>query len=283
MSNVRTASTIKARRSAQIGIGSGLKSRRPSGHVGSSPTCGTLRHPDENRLALFLAENGFNASRVARYTGIPRSTVRDWMRNGSPKGLRGAPIDPSNVPQDAYAYLLGLYLGDGYICRTGRSYRLRIAMDSRYPGIIEEARRAVEAVLRPNKGSVQYFSDKNMVEVHGYSNSLPTLFPQHGVGPKHRRPIRLETWQERIVEEHPELFLRGLIHSEGCRVTNRVWRGKYEYPRYFFSQVSVDIMSLFCRTCRRLGVEYRFNNPRSVSIARRASVARLDAFVGPKT
>ena len=191
-------------------------------------------------------------------------------------------IQPDSIPSAPYAYLLGLYLGDGYICRTGRSYRLRIAMDSRYPGIIEEARSAIEAVLAPNKGSVQRFRDKNMVEVYAYSNSLPTLFPQIGPGPKHTRPIRLEPWQGQIVDEHPGLFIRGLIHSDGCRVTNRVWNGKYAYSRYFFSQVSTDIMGLFCRVCRQLGIEYRFNRPNSVSVARRASVAALDELVGPK-
>lgn len=186
-------------------------------------------------------------------------------------------------PEKDYAYLLGLYLGDGYICRTGRSMRLRIAMDSRYPGIIEEARLAVAAVLAPNKGSVQRFREQNMVEVYGFSILLPQIFPQHGPGPKHKRPIVLEDWQRKIVDEHPGLFLRGLIHSDGCRVTNRVWGGKYAYPRYFFTQVSTDIMELFCGSCRRLGIRYAFNKPTSVSIARAASVARLDEFAGPKT
>ena len=102
----------------------------------------------------------------------------------------------------------------------------------------------------------------------------------------HRHPelgLNLPETQETIVDEHPCLFVRGLIHSDGCRVMNRVWNGRYEYPRYFFSQVSTDIMGLFCRACRQLGVEYRFNGPRSVSIARRASVALVDGFVGPKT
>jgi len=234
------------------------------------------------RLALLLAEIGFNASHVARLTGIPRSTINDWIRREPSRPPR-RPIDPRAVPSAEYAYLLGLYLGDGYICRTGRTYWLRIAMDSRYPGITEEARKAIEAVLAPNKGSVLRLRDINMVEISGYSISLPVLFPQHGPGPKHARSIRLEAWQETIVDEHPGLFVRGLIHSDGCRVMNRVWNGRYEYPRYFFSQVSTDIMGLFCRACRQLGVEYRFNGPRSVSIARRASVALVDGFVGPKT
>lgn len=252
-------------------------------------TCGFESHPrhvrraaDEVRLALFLVEEGFNHSQVARCIGVPRTTIKDWVHRGPPK-VREAALDPRALPRVHYAYLLGLYLGDGYICRSGRTYRLRIFMDSRYPGIIEEARLAVAAVLAPNRASIQRFRDKNMVEIHGHSSSLPLVFPQHGAGPKHKRSIRLEDWQEDIVAEHPGLFIRGLIQSDGCRVTNRVWRGRYAYPRYFFSQVSTDIMELFCRTCRRLGVEYRFNGPRSVSIARRSSVALLDQLVGPKT
>ena len=191
-------------------------------------------------------------------------------------------IEPGDVPPRAYAYLLGLYLGDGYICRSGRTWRLRISMDSRYPGIIEEARAAIGAVLVGSKASVQHIRNQNSVEVIGHSNSLPRLFPQHGPGPKHTRPIVLADWQREIVDRHTELFLRGLIHSDGCRVTNSVWKGKYAYPRYFFTQVSTDIMELFCRSCRQLGIEYRFNKPTSVSIARAASVATLDSFVGPK-
>jgi hypothetical protein len=64
-------------------------------------------------------------------------------------------------------------------------------------------------------------------------------------------------------------------------VLNRV-AGK-EYPRYFFTQVSADIKELFCMTCEQLGIEFTLSSPKNVSIARRASVASLDAFVGPKS
>ena len=46
------------------------------------------------------------------------------------------------------------------------------------------------------------------------------LFPQHGPGKKHARTIALEEWQQQIVDAHPGAFLRGLIHSDGCRMTN---------------------------------------------------------------
>jgi hypothetical protein len=155
-------------------------------------------------------------------------------------------------------------------------------MDSKYPGIIQEARAALSIVVAPRKASVYVCRDANMVEVRAYSRELLALFPQHGPGPKHERAIVLELWQEAIVEEYPEQFLRGLIHSDGCRCTNKVWGGKYAYPRYFFSQVSRDIMGLFCRTCERLEIEYRWCTWKQLSIAKAASVARLDEFVGPK-
>ena len=118
-----------------------------------------------------------------------------------------------------------------------------------------------------------------------YSKQLPCLFPQHGAGPKHGRSIVLERWQEDSVADSPGLFLRGLIHSDGSRFQNRVRHGKrvYEYSRYNFSNRSADIRALFCRACDQLGIEWRIMNAFNISVARRESVAILDAHVGPKT
>lgn len=117
-----------------------------------------------------------------------------------------------------------------------------------------------------------------------YSNQLPCLFPQHGAGPKHRRPIKLADWQAGLVHEHPEQFIRGLIHSDGCRFTNRVRVGGrvYAYPRYNFTNASEDILALFTSACDTLGIEWRRMNARNISVARRESVSDLDRFVGPK-
>ncbi len=62
-----------------------------------------------------------------------------------------------------------------------------------------------------------------------------------------------------------------------------VMKGKrYEYPRYFFSNRSVEIQDLFRLGCDLIGVEYRQDGPWNISVARRASVAILDEFIGPK-
>ena len=58
---------------------------------------------------------------------------------------------------------------------------------------------------------------------------------------------------------------------------------EYEYPRYFFSNLSADIRRIFCEHCELLGIRCTQSNPRNVSISHRKSVALLDEFVGPKT
>ena len=110
-------------------------------------------------------------------------------------------------------------------------------------------------------------------------------FPQHGPGRTHERPITLEPWQQEIVDRHPGEFVRGLIHSDGCRTINRFRTtlpsgrvAEYAYARYFFSNLSADIRGLFCDTCEALGVRWTLSNPRNVSVAHRDSVAKLDAI-----
>ena len=78
--------------------------------------------------------------------------------------------------------------------------------------------------------------------------------PAARAGPQARAPIVLEDWQREIVEEHPGDFLRGLFHSDGCRVNNwatRIVAGqmkRYDYPRWMFVNRSDDILDLCTAT-----------------------------------
>jgi hypothetical protein len=185
----------------------------------------------------------------------------------------------------SYSYLLGLYLGDGLISRHPREvYRLRVFLDPKYPLIIRECEAAASIVLPASRVGIYRRQAENVSEVGSYSTHWPHLFPQHGPGPKHKRPIALQPWQQRIVDRHPGRLLRGLIHSDGCRMTNRIRRPKktYTYPRYFFSNKSLDIQGIFCDACDRLGIAWRQDGPWEISVARRDSVAVMDRYVGPK-
>ena len=90
-------------------------------------------------------------------------------------------------------------------------------------------------------------------------------------------------WQVEIVERYPRQLVRGLIHSDGCRAMNRVRHGRYEYPRYFFTNVSGDILQIFRDACDAIGVPHRNLRWNAISIARREGVAALDAFIGSKS
>jgi hypothetical protein len=58
---------------------------------------------------------------------------------------------------------------------------------------------------------------------------------------------------------------------------------RFEYPRYFFSNESEDIIGLCCAALDRLDIAYRLPKPNTVSVARGEAVAALDRWVGPKT
>lgn len=185
----------------------------------------------------------------------------------------------AELPLQAYCYLLGLYLGDGCISKAGRVWRLRIALDKKYPIIIDSCRAVIDAVM-PGQRAWIGNPPKGCVYVCLYSKHWPCLFPQHGPGLKHRRPIKLEPWQERLVEQAPEDFIRGLIHSDGCRVIAND-RGVTSI-RYHFTNHSEDILGLFTGTLDRLGITWTRSTRYVVSIYRKAATARLDEFIGPK-
>ena len=196
-----------------------------------------------------------------------------------------APPDPLS-----YSYLLGMYLGDG--CVTGRAptFQLVVTCDAAYPDIVEECATGMTLTLLPRRVARNRHRVDRCVRVIGSSARWPEAFPQHGPGRKHERAIVLATWQREVVDRFPRDFLRGLLHSDGCRTVNRFKTrlpsgrvAEYAYPRWFFSNRSADIRALFCEYCERLGIRWTQSNPRNISVSHRTSVALLDAFVPGKS
>jgi hypothetical protein len=255
----------------------------------------TIRHQ-----AVSLVRAGVSNAEAGRRLRVPPGTIGYWVHLDRAK--RGeCPGRPPTVcyvcgdgelDRAAYGYLLGLYLGDGHISRPAshRVPSLMITCDDGWPGLMDAAEQAIRAVF-PGRATCRVRST-GCHNVKVYSKHLYCLFPQHGPGRKHERRIVLEGWQQVIVEAYPWEFIRGLIHSDGCRFTNwtEQWRGgelrRYEYPRYFFTNKSQDILHLFSAALDRVGVEWkvtrRGGQPYNVSVARRASVALMDLHVGPK-
>jgi hypothetical protein len=252
--------------------------------------------PEARLQALALIDSGCTLRAISMSTGINRSTLREW-RDNPQKAHRSRTSCPRCAGEPAlpeqradYAYLLGLYLGDGCISVGGDPakgvWKLRIMCADAWPGLIQDCIQAMRAIRPVNK--VITLQRQGCTEVLSYSRHWPCLFPQHGPGVKHTRQIELQPWQRVIVTQFPGNFARGLFHSDGYRGINRVrarltngdrW---YEYPRYLFVNESTDILRLCGETLDQLEVAWKYSRRNAISVARREAVARLDEFVGPK-
>jgi hypothetical protein len=254
-------------------------------------------NPSIRHEAVALMRRGITNRVVAEQLGVSRGTV-GWWRHEDRKA-RGELFErvhdcprcsDRDFDRKAYAYLLGLYLGDGHIVSRAKQHHLSIFLDDAYPGLIDAAEAAMLSVMPLPSTSRR--RKRGCTEVKSHTMHWTCMFPQHGQGKKHDRLIVLDAWQQEIVDEHPWEMIRGLIHSDGCRITN--WtektiggeRKRYEYPRYFFSNASVDILRLFTDTLDAVGVEWKPSRSsrlvQNISVARRESVALMDAHVGAK-
>jgi hypothetical protein len=206
--------------------------------------------PDELvASALRDSDAGIRDADNAAKHGVTVKTIRRWrrlyQRGGLPRGqshtiarcprCEGAPLDAA-----AYAELFGWYLGDGWLenHRNRGVFALHIFNDARYVELnarIVELMRTVKPGARPHIRSIT-----GAVNITVNWRHWPCLLPQHGPGRKHDRKLTLESWQQNVVDEHPAAFLRGLFHSDGCRVDNWATREvagetkRYEYGRWQF-------------------------------------------------
>jgi hypothetical protein len=248
--------------------------------------------------ALRMSDEGVSDRVNAEIHGVALQTIRTWRRRyqleGRTRGGSGYPATPcprcdgAELNEAAYALLLGWYLGDGSIARARRGvFTLQIANDQKYPELNQEIAATIKAV-KPNARPCLR-GGSSAIRIEARWKHWPCVFPQHGVGRKHLRKIELEPWQAEIVAKYPEQLLRGLFHSDGCRILN--WastRGtgdatkRYYYVRYWFSNESEDIRKILTDALDLLGIAWRQPRRNAIAVSRKEGVERLDTFVGPK-
>ena len=246
--------------------------------------------------ALLASDAGMTDADNARLHGVAVKTIRRWRRDYQRRGQRRGQAhttarcprcEGADLDSPAYAELLGWYLGDGYLSRGRRGvYNLHIYNDLLYTtqnAHVQDLMRAVKPGGRPHTRRL-----RGCLAITVSWKHWRCLFPQHGPGRKHERPIVLEEWQTDIVSACPADFLRGLFHSDGSRVANwtrRVVAGemkRYDYPRWQFTNESADIRELCCWALELVDVPWRQSNRKTISVSTRAGVARLDSLIGLK-
>jgi hypothetical protein len=248
-----------------------------------------LRPEKEFEAVLGLVGRGLSDVEISRRTGVPKSTVGRWRLRPYrlPRAIPPPPKHWRPADEWAYCYLLGHYLGDGHlVVEENRTPSLHLSLDAQYTLLIAAASNAM-ARTAPG-ATIRTIRKAGCLGLWTSDSVWPAAFPQHGPGRKHLRPIRLTDWQLELTRRHPKALLRGLIHSDGCRTVNRFsvalpsGSRQYAYPRYFFSNHSMDIQRIFGHHCELLGVRWTQSKPFMLSVSHRKSVALLDSFIGPK-
>ncbi|MGS2615207.1 hypothetical protein ACVCAH_11880 [Micromonospora sp. LZ34] len=148
-------------------------------------------HPPHFRArARALHARGDNIQSVARTLSLAYATVWHWCVDRPEPAVVGTalrcfrcspavdnPTDPA-----AYAYLLGLYLGDGHLVTSARVPVLRIYCSDTWPDLITACDEAMREVLATK---VQRVQKQGCVAVQSSGTHWPCLLPQHGPGKKH--------------------------------------------------------------------------------------------------
>jgi hypothetical protein len=149
-----------------------------------------VMHPQKTvDMALLLSAIGILDQENAQVCGVSVAAVRHWRcgRRRTPDsdaaGRRAGCPRCHERPMDevAYAYLLGLYLGDGFLSRGRRDvFAPWIACCDDWPGLLAAAQTAMSDVMPAS--SVFCVHKQGCTMVKSTSKHWPCLFPQHGPG-----------------------------------------------------------------------------------------------------
>jgi hypothetical protein len=208
----------------------------------------------EVREIVRLHKDGISQNKIHKILGFDRTTIRQILKDPEDYIKKSIPeFNLDNIDRQSYAFILGVYLGDGCISKTHRQnvFKIRIFCDAKYVNILNEITKSLEIIFPNSKTLKRNHTSVNCIEIYLYSSHILKLFPQHGLGRKHERPIVLEDWQREIIDEYNVEFLKGLIYTDG----SFYYSGKYEYCN--FTNKSMDIMNLCSESMKKLNINHK--------------------------
>jgi hypothetical protein len=217
---------------------------------------------------------------ISKKYNIPRGTIMYWYKNdiGKQCNIKNKKVDLLNLDKDAYSYILGVYLGDGYINKMERTWKLRFFLDSRQTLVIDECVKNLKKIFIKNKVSI-LTTKYNYIIIYLYSNYIPNLFPHLGEGEKYKRKIELNEFQINIINY--DKLMKGLFHSDGS-----FYIASGKYPRYQFTNKSIDLINIFkfCMIRNNIIPKYRQrkNGIYDIQIQNKKDVNKLYPILGEK-
>ena len=153
-------------------------------------------------------------SRAARFVGSsPTSGTMAYYRT---------PI----ISKDLYlmSYVIGLAIGDGNLSDiNGRTIRLRITCDTKYPNLIKNIIKTLQKLFPENKVGIVK-KKGNCLDVYVYSKQLENLLGWKAKGgPKYTQKVSFPNWIKEK-EEYKINCLRGLIETDGSVYSDRGYK-----------------------------------------------------------
>jgi DNA-binding transcriptional regulator WhiA len=129
------------------------------------------------------------------------------------------------VDKAVLAYIIGVSLGDGNLSNpNGRTIRLRITCDNKYPEIKREIIESLQTLLPNNRVSLVSSDKDTYCNISVYSNKLKDMIPWSvGKGSKFEQQATVPDWIK-ADEKLTCHCLRGLIQTDGSIYLDRGYR-----------------------------------------------------------
>lgn len=211
--------------------------------------------------AMTMLESGYRICDISRHLGINRNTIYNWQQKSErviPKTK--IPLYEFDVntmfrcqkDKENYSYILGMYLGGGSINLVNYTYAIRSFLHTKYENAIKYTEKSFKEFFNLKIRVIDRSSttNQNRVEIMTFSKNLPIMFPQHGLGKKKNREIKLTEWQEEIIDT--KMLVKGLIVSNGTIFRNE----ETNSINIKFYNRSSDITDIFENYISKLNFKY---------------------------
>jgi len=142
-----------------------------------------MRSDADKATVRDLLARGYSDRLVADISGVSANTVGRWRRSWPPIPLRWRPPH-----EQSYAYLLGMYLGDGCLYAGRGRVRLQVSLDSSYPAVIDDCWTAMVLCMPDRRAALVQRSGERATVVQSCSKLWLIAFPQHGRGQERCAP-----------------------------------------------------------------------------------------------
>jgi hypothetical protein len=242
-----------------------------------------------------LLRLGFTSKQISKELGVSKSTIDKWRLKTNIVRYESQDIIPTleiNNIKDfynalsfynkndtiennkIYSFLLGLYLGDGYISVLPRCIKISYSMDIKY----SDMNNFIILCLTKLFGKTPCIHDcrdfkkpSNCMKIELYDKNLKTIFPHHGIGAKHLRQIQLTPWQNEIID--PGNFIKGLVYSDGAYIVRNTTGQK----SYEIVNASLDIINIASKYLHELNIHHNIKE-RTSKISHHAKIYKITIY-----